>query len=305
MNLKNHPNVFMLGAPKCGTSAMSHFLAQHPNVFCPDIKEPKYYIRDIVTSNQISFKNYLKLYSKVDNDSHCVIVDDNVFLLYSDYFLNNVFNRVDEPRFIVMLRNPLHSALSLYLQTQKSSKADYCVNFNDAWEDLAMRHLGKTVPNNKFRIHYLYDEVYLYAKYLSRFYNRVSSDNIKVILYDDFLNDNSAIYMDLISWLGLPQASGMNYKTVNPMAVVKKDLFSSLLCSTAGFLRPLWHRTLRPIIGPTGLSRFYLTEPSESSYDCYKALPTALKQKMLTHFMPDIEKLEQLIDRDLSHWKQI
>jgi hypothetical protein len=43
MNFKDkHPNTFLIGASKCGTSAMSHFLSQHPNVFCPDMSDPRY-----------------------------------------------------------------------------------------------------------------------------------------------------------------------------------------------------------------------------------------------------------------------
>ncbi len=305
MQIKKHPNTFIIGAPKCGTSAISYFLSQHPNIFCPDIKEPRYYIRDIVSYNQISFKSYLRLYSKVDHDRHRVIVDNNVFLLYSDYFLNNVFDRVDDPRFIVILRNPLHSALSLYLQSQKSSKADYCRNFEDAWEELPMRHLGKKVPNNKFRINYLYGEVYLYAKYLSRFYDRVSSDDIKVILYEDLLNDNRSVYEDIVSWLDLPQFSDVNYKLVNPTARVKNDLFSTLLCSTVEFLEPFWQKTLGRMLGPTGFKQLYLTKPSKSAFDYYQDLPASLKHKMLTYFCSDIDSLGNLIDRDLSHWKNI
>ncbi|MBI3756314.1 MAG: sulfotransferase, partial [Deltaproteobacteria bacterium] len=37
------PNFFIVGAPKCGTTAMYEYLKQHPEIFMPeDEKEPFY-----------------------------------------------------------------------------------------------------------------------------------------------------------------------------------------------------------------------------------------------------------------------
>ena len=36
------PNLFIVGAPKCGTTFLYHYLKQHPEIFFPDFKEPHF-----------------------------------------------------------------------------------------------------------------------------------------------------------------------------------------------------------------------------------------------------------------------
>jgi len=37
------PNFFIVGAPRCGTTALSEYLRGHPNVFMCHPKEPFYF----------------------------------------------------------------------------------------------------------------------------------------------------------------------------------------------------------------------------------------------------------------------
>ena len=41
------PNFFIVGAPKCGTTALHAYLSQHPDVFMSDPKEPHYFGSDL------------------------------------------------------------------------------------------------------------------------------------------------------------------------------------------------------------------------------------------------------------------
>ncbi len=41
------PNFFVVGQPKAGTTALYHFLIQHPQVFLPPIKGLHFFDRDI------------------------------------------------------------------------------------------------------------------------------------------------------------------------------------------------------------------------------------------------------------------
>ncbi len=39
----DRPSFLVLGAPKCGTTSLCHYLAQHPEVFVPPEKEPRFF----------------------------------------------------------------------------------------------------------------------------------------------------------------------------------------------------------------------------------------------------------------------
>ena len=41
----NQPNFFIVGAPKSGTTNMSYYLIQHPEIFMPEELEPYYFAR--------------------------------------------------------------------------------------------------------------------------------------------------------------------------------------------------------------------------------------------------------------------
>jgi len=40
------PNFFIIGAPKCGTTALYEYLRRHRRVFLPESKEPNYFATD-------------------------------------------------------------------------------------------------------------------------------------------------------------------------------------------------------------------------------------------------------------------
>ena len=41
------PNLFIVGAPKCGTTSLHYWLSQHPEIFMSDPKEPFYFCKDL------------------------------------------------------------------------------------------------------------------------------------------------------------------------------------------------------------------------------------------------------------------
>ena len=43
------PNFFIVGAPKCGTTALYEYLRPHPNIFMPKVKEPHFFATDLGT----------------------------------------------------------------------------------------------------------------------------------------------------------------------------------------------------------------------------------------------------------------
>ena len=63
--MANWPNFFILGAPKCGTTAMAVWLSQHPDVYVSPLKEPKYFDRDLRTMFRLSVREYQALFRDV------------------------------------------------------------------------------------------------------------------------------------------------------------------------------------------------------------------------------------------------
>ena len=45
--MMNYPNLYIVGAPKAGTTSLYHYLSQHPDIAIPD-KEPRFFIKDSI-----------------------------------------------------------------------------------------------------------------------------------------------------------------------------------------------------------------------------------------------------------------
>ena len=45
--MATRPNFFIVGAPKCGTTALYEYLRPHPNVFMSPVKEPHFFATDL------------------------------------------------------------------------------------------------------------------------------------------------------------------------------------------------------------------------------------------------------------------
>ena len=56
-----YPDIFIAGAPKCGTTTLYDWLAQHPAVFAPDTKEPHHFFNPY--GPKMERDRYLALYA--------------------------------------------------------------------------------------------------------------------------------------------------------------------------------------------------------------------------------------------------
>ena len=72
------PNFFIVGAPKSGTTSLFHYLEQHPEIFIPSIKEPRYFIADHIlnTSDYDPIKEYLLRTSTLNTNDYLDLYKD-------------------------------------------------------------------------------------------------------------------------------------------------------------------------------------------------------------------------------------
>src|SRR3989304_4316577 len=64
---KRKPNLFIVGAPKAGTTALHYFLKQHPDIFMSQMKELRFFSKDVQEHDeelyQKSTKRFPSLYT--------------------------------------------------------------------------------------------------------------------------------------------------------------------------------------------------------------------------------------------------
>ena len=112
------PNFFIIGAPKCGTTALSEYLRTHPDVFFSEPKEPNYFNSDVVSKKlyyYTSLEDYLeKCFSGAEG--YKAVGEGSVRYLSSAVAVDNILKLYPNAKFIIMLRNPVDLGYSLFHQ---------------------------------------------------------------------------------------------------------------------------------------------------------------------------------------------
>lgn len=62
------PDFFLVGAPKCGTTAMYQYLRRHPAIFMCPVKEPEFFSRNPGDPAAYSLEEYLTLFDGVKEE---------------------------------------------------------------------------------------------------------------------------------------------------------------------------------------------------------------------------------------------
>ena len=207
------PNLFLIGAPKCGTTALSTQLGNHPKIFIPKIKEPRFFdanvYYDFKKDHTVkNLKDYYKFY-KVNSKKYKYLMDASIFAMYSLESIKKILYYSTNAKFILILRDPLEAAKSMHKQNLKfveKNRREISENFYYCWEQLKKRKKNKSFParcRNKFL--YRYDLMYSYEKYVPNLFKVIKLTNILIINYKTFKDNPNKVHKKILRFLKLPQ----------------------------------------------------------------------------------------------------
>src|SRR5947209_20289335 len=97
------PDFFIVGAPRCATTALNDYLGRHPDIYVPEVKESHHFATDLLSRDDCyrSADNYLALFAGATDEF--VIGEASVFYLYSKDAARNIYEFNKRARIIVML----------------------------------------------------------------------------------------------------------------------------------------------------------------------------------------------------------
>lgn len=289
------PNFFILGAPKCGTTSLAEWLAEHPNIFMSALKEPHYYNTDH-THRVVKTKDHYSSLFKQVGPEHSVVGEASVWYLYSKEAVSQILKDADgkEIKFVVMLRNPVKMAYSLHEQ-QVFNLNEPETNFEKAWNLEEDRKLNMKVGLSTRDPQLLvYGEICKLGAQLQRLFEIVPKESVKVIVLDDMKTNAESVYRDVLSFLEVPYDNRSNFEAVNT-AKVRKSPFLALIIKLLGKLKQKLKIT-------KGFGLLNKTNAANVKNRARIPLSVEMKSVLTTYFKEDVALLSKLIDRDLSHW---
>lgn len=229
--MKNIPNLFIIGAPKSGTTAVANNIAQHKDIFISQLKEPRFFDAHIFYDYKKDYpikdlESYLHLYSSEKAKSAKYKLDASVFNMYSEESINNILKLSPNAKFIILLREPISATLSMH--KQRLSYADLkmreiSASFMECWDKLKDRKNGIGYPKdcrNKFL--FRYDLLYSYELYVPFLIDRIKKENLFIGFYDDFIKTPELFYSNLFDFLEIDKIT-IDNKKLNKSSILKKS----------------------------------------------------------------------------------
>lgn len=300
------PNLFIVGAPKCGTTALYEYLRVHPNIFMPyPLKEPfffaEYFKNHYSRSRVNSLEEYLLLF-KDATDVHIAVGEGSTMYLHSPTAAEKIYNFNREAKIIVMLRNPVEMVYSFHSQLLYATQEDE-KDFKMAWELQEKRKNGENLPKTCTVPELLqYAEVGKYGEQIARYLNYFPKKQVKVIIFDEFIRSTEKIYIEILDFLKVPYDGRKEFPPVNESKVNRSAFFTYWLRKPHPVLEGI-ARIIRNILGASSLGARRMFMYFNSSKRKRIPLQKEFRDELYAEFRGDIEKLQEILGKDLSHWK--
>ncbi|WP_018016219.1 sulfotransferase family protein [Teredinibacter turnerae] len=305
MTAQPQPNLFIVGQPKSGTSAVFSFLRQHPEINACSAKEPSFFCSDIrsqyfhLSKQARTLKNYLALYRSGD---YRYWLEGSTAYLYSAKAAEEIHQFNPDARIIILLREPAEFLFTYHKQLLRNScPFEEVTSLEDALALEPQRRRGEKLPRHVFDASFLYySERLRYVDHIKRFTALFPVSQIKIVIYDDFKADNAQVMGGLWDWLGLTPPAAMELQQVNAQVEVRnrrlKQFLDKRLFGVKQILRKRIGKRIFKVLR-AGYRKIIFAGAVQEKLD------PALAQKIRARYVNEVEALSDYLGRDLvSEW---
>jgi glycosyltransferase involved in cell wall biosynthesis len=295
------PNLFVLGAPKAGTTFLHEALRLAPNLYMSPVKEPSYFMSPRELRRGLSY--YLDAYF-ARAAGFPIRGESTPWYLYSDLAREGIGSLTGVmPRFIVMVRRPSDRAQSMYLDQVRLNREPR--NFEDAVHaEIEGFAAGELVEDIRRR--YVWGG--LYCDHIERWQRAFGESRVHVVVFDDLIHDAERVWTDLGEFLGrdlgAQRFDAVSERDRNPSGTLRWPRVDAFLRSFEGRdSRAI--ETLKGVL-PPGLHRRVLQQVSRLNRTL--GTPPALQPDQRTlealddFYRPEVERLGTLLGRPLTNW---
>ena len=299
----NTPNTFIVGAPKCGTTALCHYLGSHPNVFMCDPKEPHFFAHEDMPGRKHYYKDrdkYLALFDTA-TPNHSTIAEGSVWYLFADTAIEKIYQFSPDAKIIVMLRRPDEMVYSYHSQALVSFNEDI-KDFEIAWKASTRKNPPRPIPTQCDEPRVLeYGEIARYGTQLSHLFSIFPKEQVIVLLFEDLVSDTQSSYTSVLNFLNIPLIYPKSFEKVNENKVVRNEALGKLLTYPP---KPILKITtsIKKLLGVGKLNLRKKLLNAISSKQRRSPLNEALRLEIVDHYRSEILTTQKILNRDLSHW---
>jgi hypothetical protein len=300
------PDLFIVGAPKSGTTSLYEYLKGHPDVFMSVVKEPCYFARDLALDDSGNFlvygrdeKLYYDLFSEAGDAARAG--EGSTRYLYSQDAPALIHEASPNAYVIAMLRNPVDMIHSLHAHKLAAGTEDE-PDFEKALEQEADRHAGRSIPKHSNPKLATYRDRAMFAQQLPRWFETFGKERVHVGILEDMVRDPAAEFRRVLEFLEVDAdwqpESFAAYNTAHGARsmFIRRALNGRI---------PQWivWKALPRVIGDTrtrGLVRDFRHSWFHRKKIEKGKMSAELRRRLEDEFMPDVTALSRMLGRDLG-----
>lgn len=295
-------SLFVLGAAKCGTTTLHHYLSQHPSILMAHPKEPLFFEAEYEFGNDYYLQKYFSGWA-----GQPVLGEARHRNLYLPFVVPRIKAYAsDDAKFLVILRNPVDRAYSHWWHNY--SWGDEKRGFEEAIEvNLRRLESGPFFDSQeesdlyretlKFRTGFSpyvsYIDSGFYAEQIQRYIDAFGSDRVKIMFLDDLKNDPLSEMKGVFQFLNLPSNIKLNSSIQNRAnSKTGKKILRAIKYIPGRKILPA---KLRSYLYQN-IRKNFQRKPQTNTYS------PELKRELIGLYEPHIRELEIMTMQDLSHW---
>lgn len=297
------PNLFLVGAPKSGTTALYEYLRALPDVFMSPKKEIHFFGQDLGPALDDE-EEYRQLFAEARDETW--VGEASPWYLYSRTAAKEIKAFNPEARILIMLRKPVDMIWALHGQNLIASYGGVPIEVHedlaralDAEED---RRLGLDLDHLTplQRPHPLfYRRVARYAEQVKRYFDVFGRDRVHVTIFDDFARDTAGAFRGVCRFLGVTFPNDLTFAKVNTASGLRSRRLLWFLHNPPQAARFMARCLVpRPVRRKAIHSVWRWNEVRRPR----RSLDPELCRQLTADHERDIRRLSGLLDRDLSSW---
>lgn len=256
------------------------------------LKEPHFFNADD-RRGVLRQADYERLFHAA-GDEHIGVGEGSVWYLSSSCAVENILRYQPEARFIVMLRNPVEMAPALHAEMLLSGHENVR-SFRAAWDLQEARRGGRHLPPLTWATRrLLYGEICSLGAQLQNLRTIVAPDRILTILLDDLAARPRGEYLRTLDFLRIPDDGRQVFPVLNKARVLRWPNLTR-----AAFLVAQTKRKFRVKLSLNLWDRLAVVNRIEQPRPVLDPETIGL---LRAHFAADVERLSELLGRDLRGW---
>ncbi len=308
------PDFFIVGHPKCGTTALFEMLRTHPQIYMPDCKETFFFADELripahrrrAGDPPQTLDEFLALFSAAEPGQR--VGEASALHLWSRSAAARIADLRPDARIVALLREPAAFLRSLHMQFVQSH-VESEKDFRKALSLEGSRREGRNLPrasSKQWPLQLLYSDYVPYVDQLRRYDDLFPAENILVLIYDDFRRDNEGTARKVMKFLGVDDSISIAATEANPSVRVRSRRLNRLLYEVTmgrGSAAAALKSGVKAVTPRRARRRALETVRSRLVFASPPPADDPLMEELRQRFKPEVVALSEYLGRDLvSLW---